>query len=157
MTRRGSIAYYLAAVVCGSFFLAVSYYGYFLWMGASSQHWARDFLFIYAVTIPLALLPQMLAAWTLRRLARGLPRRVWIWLSAGTVIWIALLWFVGQIGTAVHAAKVSPEWSNIKVAVMLVLVGPMYVAQQPLWIPLPAAAATAWVLYRVHRAFEERT
>ncbi len=157
MTRRGSIAYYLAAVVCGSFFLSTSYYGYFLWMGASSRHWVRDFLFIYVVTIPLALLPQLLGAWTLRRVALRLPRRLYVWLSAGTLIWIALLWAVGQLGSAVHAARVSPEWSSIKVAVMFVLVGPMYVAQQPFWIPLPAAAATAWVLYRVHRAFEERT
>jgi hypothetical protein len=39
---------------------------------------------------------------------------------------------------------------------MFVLVGPMYAVQQPLWIPLPAAVATAWVLFTVHRAFEEQ-
>lgn len=158
MTRRGSIAYYSAAVVCGSFFLAASYYGYFLWMGASSQQWGRDFLFIYVVTIPLGLLPQLLGAWALRRLALRLPwRSVVVWLLGGMAIWAALLWGVGQLGIAMEAARVPSQWVNAKVAVMFVLVGPMFVAQQPLWLPLPAAVATAWVLFLVHRAFAERT
>jgi hypothetical protein len=39
---------------------------------------------------------------------------------------------------------------------MFLLVGPMYAVQQPLWIPLPAAVATACVLFTVHRAFAEQ-
>lgn len=157
MTRRGSIAYYSAGIVCGSFFLAASYYGYFLWMGASSQHWGRDFLYIYMLTIPLGLLPQLLAAWTLRRLARRFAWRSFaVWLVAGSVIWLGLLWVFGQLGTAVQATRGVPGWYYPKLAAMFLLVGPMYAVQQPLWIPLPAAVATVWVLYTVHRAFEER-
>lgn len=158
MTRSGSIAYYLAAVVCGSFFLAASYYGFFLWTGASSRNWGRDFLFIYVITIPLALLPQLLSAWLLRRLAlRVAPRSLPVWLAAGTVIWLAVLWSVGQLGAAVQAIRAPAALPDAKVAVMFLLVGPMYASQQPLWIPMPAAAATAGVLFLVHRAFEERT
>jgi len=157
MTRRGSIAYYLAAVVCGSFFLAVSYYGSLLWTGASRQNWGRDFLFIYVITIPLALLPQLLSAWLLRRLAWRVAPRSWpVWLAAGTIIWLAVLWSVGQVGAAVEQIRPSPAWVNLKVVVMFLLVGPMYASQQPLWIPVPAAAATAWVVFLVHRAFEEQ-
>ncbi len=158
MTRRGSIAYYSAGVVCGSFFLAASYYGFFLWTGASSQHWGRDFLYIYMLTIPLALLPQLLAAWTLRRLARSFAwRSLAIWLVVGPLLWLGLLWVVGQLGVAVQATKFGAQWVNLKVAVMFLLVGPWFAVQQPLWIPLPAAVATAWVLYSVHRAFEEHS
>lgn len=156
MTRRGSIAYYSAGIVSGSFFLAASYYGYFLWMGASSSHWGRDLLYIYMLTIPLGLLPQLLAAWALRRLAGRLAwRHIAIWLVAGSVIWLGLLWVFGQLGVAVQATRGTPGWYYTKLAAMFLLVGPMYAVQQPLWIPLPAAVATAWVLYTVHRAFEE--
>ncbi len=157
MTRRGSIAYYLAAVVCGSFFLSASYYGFFLWMGASSQHWGRDFLYVYMLTIPLGLLPQLLAAWAVRRLACLFAwRDLAMWLAAGSVIWLGLLWTIGQLGIAVQATPSSPEWGYAKLGAMFLLVGPMYAVEQPLWIPLPAAVATAWVLFTVHRAFEEQ-
>jgi hypothetical protein len=157
MTRRGSIAYYSAGVVCGSFFLAASYYGYFQWAGASSQSWVRDFLYIYMLTIPLGLLPQLLAAWAVRQLARHLEWRTFaIWLVAGSVIWLALLWVFGQLGVAVQATRATPGWYYTKLAAMFLLVGPMFAVQQPLWIPLPAAVATAWVLFTVHRAFEQQ-
>jgi hypothetical protein len=157
MTRRGSIAYYLAGIVCGSFFLAASYYGFFLWTGASSQHWGRDFLYIYMLTIPLALLPQVLGAWALRRLARRFAwRSLALWLVVGPLIWLGVLWVIGQLGVAVQATRGTPGWYYAKLAAMFVLVGPMYAVQQPLWIPLPAAVATAWVLFTVHRAFEEQ-
>lgn len=157
MTRRGSIAYYSAGIVCGSFFLAASYYAYFLWTGASSQHWGRDFLYIYVLTIPLGLLPQLLAAWAVRQLARRFAWRSFgIWLLAGCLIWLGLLWVIGQLGVAVQATRGSPEWFYAKLAAMFLLVGPMYAVQQPLWIPLPAAVATAWVLFTVHRAFEQQ-
>jgi len=157
MTRRGSIAYYSAAIVCGSSFLAASYYGYFLWAGASSQQWGRDFLFIYVITIPLALLPQLLSAWLLRWLALRLaPRSLPVWLACGTIIWLAVLWSVGQLGIVVQASRESQQWASFKTAAMFLLVGPMYAVQQTLWIALPAAVATAWVLFTVNRAFEEQ-
>jgi hypothetical protein len=158
MTRRGSLAYYSAGIVSGSFFLAASYYGFFLWTGASSQHWGRDFLYIYMLTIPLALLPQLLAAWAVRRLALLFVwRNFATWLVAGSVIWLGLLWVIGQLGVAVQATRGTPGWYYAKLAAMFVLVGPMFAVQQPLWIPLPAAVATAWVLFSVHRAFAEQT
>ena len=60
------------------------------------------------------------------------------------------------MGVAVQAMRIPQPWTNVKVAVMFLLVGPKFVVQQSLWIPIPAAVATAWVLYSVHRAFEER-
>ena len=155
MTRRGSIAYYFAGIVCGSFFLAASYYGFLLSTGASSRQWGRDFLYIYFITIPLALLPQLFSAWLLRRIAARLaPRSLPVWLVCGALAWLAVFWSVGQLGVAVNQLRPQGAWTNLKVAVMFVLVGPMFAVQQPLWIPLPAAAATAWVLFLVHRAFE---
>ncbi len=158
MTRRGSIAYYLAAVVCGSFFLAATYYAYFLAKGAGSQRWGRDFLFVYFFTIAFGFLPQLLGAWVLRRLALRLAwKGVLPWLLAGTAIWVALVWCVVQLGTAVEAWRPSPAWMQVRATLLVSLIGAMYAGLQPLWIPIPAAAATGWVLYSVHRAFAERT
>jgi hypothetical protein len=108
------------------------------------------------LTIPLALLPQLLAAWALRRLALLLAwRNFATWLVAGSVIWLGLLWVIGQLGVAVQATRGTPGWYYAKLAAMFLLVGPWFALQQPLWIPLPAAVATAWVLFTVHRAFAE--
>lgn len=149
MTRRGSIAYYLAAVVCGSFFLSASYYLYFvLGRGASAKDWAKGFLFVYFFTILLGFLPELLGAWLLRRVVTALGwTATWQWLIAGTAVFFALVWGVGQAGLALE--------QQLPLAVKVVLLGAMYVAVSPLWIPVPAAAATAWVLHRVHRAFAE--
>lgn len=157
MTRRGSIAYYLAAVVCGSFFLSASYSAYFLlFKGASSQNWARNFIFVYFFTVLLGLVPQILGAWALRRIATRLGWGAWWqWLLAGTAIFVAIVWGVGQLGLLVEGVRFPPEWMSAKVALMSVLVGPIFVALNPMWVPVPAAAATAWVLYSVHRAFAE--
>ena len=53
-----------------------------------------------------------------------------------------------------QATRGTADWYYAKLAAMFLLVGPMYAVQQPLWIPLPAAVATAWVLFTVHRAFD---
>ena len=155
MTRRGSIAYYLAGVVCGSFFFSASYYAYFvIAKGASSRNWGRDFLFVYFLTALFGFLPQLLGAWLLRRIA---TRFAWTtmlsWLLGGSAVFVVIVWGVGQLGLLVE------RWQlplSVKASLMSALFGPMFVALQPLWVPIPAAAATAWVLFTVHRAFAER-
>ena len=152
MTRRGSIAYYLAAAVCGSFFLAASYYGYFLWAGSSSQHWGRDFFFLYFFGLLFGVVPLILSAWALRRVAAWLGwRQGGQWLLAGTGIFVTVIWGLGRLGIALTDA-VFPGVMTL----MPLLGGPMFAALYPPWIPLPAAIATAWVLHSVHRAFEEQ-
>jgi hypothetical protein len=151
MTRRGSIAYYLAAAVCGSFFLAVCYFVYFQFAGSDSQHWGRDFLFLYFFAILFASLPVALGAWLLRRLVAKLDwKQAWQWLLAGTSVFLAVVWGLGRIGVALVDADAPGA-----VALMPLLGGPMFAALYPPWIPLPAAAATAATLFLVHRAFDE--
>lgn len=157
MTRRGSLAYYLAAVVCGSFFLAVSYHGSFLASGAAREHWARDFLFVYFFTVSLGFIPQLLAAFSLRRLASRLGwTRAWQWVAAGSVLFLVVLWGLGKLGLAVEDAYFAQGFQKLKAALMFLLVGPMMATTKPMWLPVPAAAATSWVLYLVHRAFAPR-
>lgn len=146
---RGSLAYYLAAVVCGSFFLAVSYFAYFQLQGAQTRDHGRDLLFLYFFALLFGLLPLLLGAWVLRRVTSRLGwHQGWQWLLLGTVIFVVALWGLGQLGLAFEDASTG--------VLLPVLLGPMFAAMYPLWVPVPPAAATAWVLFLVHRAFEER-
>lgn len=159
MTRRGSIAYYLAVVVCGSFFLAAAYFAYLLAKGDPTSHPGRDFLFFYFFVVLAGVVPHLVGAWILRRVASRLRwSRGWQWMTAGTAIGMALLWIMGQLALAAQGSLRSPieQWTPLKLAFMAATIGPMYFLTEPLWIPVPAIAMTSLLLYRVDRAFAER-
>jgi hypothetical protein len=153
MTRRGSLAYYLAAVVCGSFFLTVTYFAYFLATGAKITNVSREFFFTYFFGVLLSFIPLMLIAFFLRRLA---ARQGWTRLWQ----WVLGIWLVGAVAlAALSAAGHAVEaWRNgpvgLKHALLWLFIGPWFMTKAPLWLPLPGLTATAWVLLRVHSAFE---
>lgn len=153
MTRRGSLAYYFAAVTLGSFFLAVTYYVHFLLHGAPRDNMGRDFLVTFFFTFMLTLLPMLLAAFLLRRAAVAFRWSApWPWMLAGAALFLALVQGFGWLGNVVQTNKMVVEWWRM--ALMFVLVGPMLAVKQPWWLPLPAGALTAWLLFSIHHAFE---
>jgi hypothetical protein len=154
MTRRGSLAYYFAAVTLGSFFLAVTYYLHFLLHGAPRENIGRDFLVTFFFTVMLTLLPMLLCAFLLRRAAVAFRwSALWPWILAGALLFLALVQAFGWLGNAVQTNKLVVEWWRM--ALTFVLVGPMLAIKQPWWLPLPAGALTAWLLFRIHRAFAQ--
>ena len=152
MTRRGSLAYYGAAVVVGSLFLTLTYYPHFIFLGASPEHWPRDLLFVYFFVLMLGCVPHLLLALILRRAAH---RFGWIsarpWMLAGMVLLLSILGLLAGLGNLLASHRGGEWW---RMVLMFLLVGPMYAAKSPLWLPLPAGAATGFVLHRIHRAFE---
>jgi hypothetical protein len=153
MTRRGSLAYYFAAVTLGSFFLAVTYYAYFLLHGAPRDNIGRDFFAAFFFTILLTLLPTLLCAFLLRRAAVAFRwQSPWPWMLAGAALYLTFVQGMGWLGNAVDSNKMIVEWWRM--ALMFALVGPRLAIKSPWWLPLPAGALTAWLLYRIHRAFE---
>jgi hypothetical protein len=153
MTHRGSLAYYLAAVTLGSFFLAVTYYVDFLLHGAARENIGRDFLVTYFFTVMLTLVPMLLSAFLLRRAAVAFRWSApWSWMLAGAALFLALVQGLGWLGNVVQTDKLVVEWWRM--ALTFVLVGPMLAVKQAFWLPLPAGAFTAWLLFRVHSAFE---
>jgi hypothetical protein len=153
MTRRGSLAYYLAAVVCGSFFLTVTYFAYFLATGAKMTNVSREFFFTYFFGVLLSIIPLTLIAFFLRRLA---VRLRW----QGLLPWLAGAWVVGAVVLAVLSAAghAVEAWRNgpvgLKHFLLWLFIGPWFMTKAPLWLPLPGLTAMAWVLFRVHSAFE---
>ncbi len=88
LTRRGSLAYYLAAWVCGGFFVALALF-------AAAQRApdsgltpdTRGFLAICFFTLIYGWLPAVVFAFLLRRIARALEwERPWPWAISGGVL-----------------------------------------------------------------------
>ena len=153
MTRRGSLIYYFGAVALGSFFLAVTYYIYFLSHGAPRENIGRDFLVTYFFTVMLTILPILLCAFLLRRAAVAFHWSApWPWMLAGAALFLVVVQAFGWLGNAVQTNRLVVAWWRM--ALMAVLVGPMLAFRQPFWLPLPAGALTAWLLFRIQRTFD---
>ncbi len=155
MTRRGSLAYYSVAVVCGSFFVALAYYLHSAAEWGIGDRWAYDLIFAYFLTIVAGIVPLLLYAATLRHLVRSLRwQAAWQWTLLGTVVGVTLLWILARLGYIAESAYFSPQRQGLKFLLVYPFVGPMMFTAKPFWLPIPVFAAASYVLYRVHRAFE---
>ncbi len=156
MNHRGSLAYYPAAVVCGSFFLAASYYPYLVLLGARSGlgEGSRGFLAASFFAVLLSTFPLLVWATLLRWLAR---RQKWTgateWMAAGVCLF-ALVVGALEILARLLAPFSWPVW--VDQVFPFFFAGPRFMLRFPLWLPLPAVIVTAYVLLRVHRAFEPK-
>ena len=149
MTRRGSLVFYLAAVVVGCFCLTVA-----LWLGgilgtyslASELHGVPGFLRLYFLGLIFGTFYAVLFAWLLRRLmTRFKCTSAWQWISVGAILPTVLIWVLGSFERI--------PWVRASV-VGLFLAGPSAITQFGGWQAIPAGTATAYVLYLIHRAFE---
>lgn len=151
MTARGSLAYYLAAWVCGCFFMSVT-----IWFGnevhLTESPAASLFLYIYFLSLMFGAISALLFGFFLRRGANLLCwSRTWQWLIGGAILAPIL---VALLGTAASSQALAA--SNWRAWIFMPLSGPYFVSGRHRWMPLlaaPAGSATAWVLSRIHRAF----
>jgi hypothetical protein len=154
MTRRGSLAYYLAAWICGCTFMSVC-----IWlkdllgaplMQAYSMRGAVGLLLFNFYALIFGAASAFLGAFLLRRLARVAHWELaWQWVLAGSILSPALLELLGIWGRQMLAGPGPRQrW------LLLITYGPTIVLDAGIWLAIPAGAATAFVLYRIHRAFE---
>jgi hypothetical protein len=151
MTRHGSLAYYLAAWVCGCFFMTICLVGtpHRPHFGSSM---IRDILLLYFLALWLGAFTSLLFGFFLRRIALWLGfRTTWQWLVGGGILAPILIGALGSIFLLGGRA------ANALLAIYLyVLFAPGLVIQQGIgsvWRIALAGAATAFVLFRVQRAF----
>lgn len=151
MTRRGSLAYYLAAWVCGCFFMGAT-----IWL-ANELHPVQPpavsfFLYIYFLSLMFGAVTALLFAFFLRRAANGMHwSSTWHWLVGGAILAPVLTALLGWTASS-HLL----QGSSWKLWICGPLISPYFVGFDHRWSPLfaaPAGAVTAWVLSRVHRAF----
>lgn len=150
MTRRGSLAYYLAAWVCGCFFMSATIWFSSLWLPTARS--VSDLLFVYFLYLMNGVLPMLLFGFVLRRAAKGMGlTHTWQWLVAGAVLTPALTALLGMMSSW-HAVQ-GAGWRDW---VSSYLLSTRANQVPPRWMPVitaPAGAATAWVLFRIDRAF----
>ena len=156
MTRRGSLAYYLFAVVVGCLFLAVAMLSM---ASVSTLRWdsGRDFIFVYFLAVAHGWMAALIFAFLLRRIACALAwRRSWQWMILGGSLAILLLlaWVLlptGWLGARIVLRSLLwllPSGNTVT--------GFGFTSSPKVLLPVLflGGAATAFVLFRVHRAFE---
>jgi hypothetical protein len=151
MTRTGSLAYYLAAVVCGSFFFTLAQFV----IGRANQGGVRDlassFLFAFFLETIFGCVAQLLAAFALRRLASPLKwTEAWHWAVGGAGVFLLVLYALSLLGAGFNrvagGTRIEPLGRYIFSQAADSLHG-------GIWQALAAGALTALVLFAVNRAF----
>lgn len=151
MTRTGSLAYYLAAWVCGCTFM-----GIFLWIpeirGSASKGVAGLFFVTIALSLMCGAASSLAFGCLLRILADWIGwRKAWQWLLSGAILAPVLITVLG-----VFSSSGMVKGNALRALYFFVFAGPGLIHTSQPWLLLltaVAGAATAWVLFRVHRAF----
>jgi hypothetical protein len=147
MTRRGTLAYYLAAWVIGCFVAAL------LFFSASGAAGASALLLTYFFALIAGAADLLLFAFLLRRLMRlwG-THQLWKWLLAGAGLFVAMVFVLAFLWKELSSAKFWQAGTPQMIAAF-VFSGPSALKLTGLWqLPIDGAA-TAAVLCLVDRAF----
>lgn len=154
MKGRGTVAYYLAAWICGSTFASIA-----VWIrnqvlgspGLSGSPSGAGFFFLCFVGLVLGFLPALLVALFLRMLMRSCRLSHWVlWAVAGAVVAVALTSVLARIGSDLSAGSHNRE-GQFHILSLLAL-GPAILAAN-WWMPAIPGALTGMVLSRVESAF----
>ncbi len=141
MTRRGSLVYYLAAVVCGCFFAALVLWAFLAsdsgFPGADFRGF-RGFIFVSFLCLSFGAVPALLFALVLRLVASALGwKHVMLWLMTGAVVAPPLAWALSEASKALGLFV----WGELPPR------APIF------WMAIPVGAATASVLNLIDRVF----
>lgn len=151
MTRRGSLAYYLAAWVCGCFFMGTLIWLAILVESDRSLRSAEGFFIIVFFSLICGATTSLLVGFILRCAAVLMNwRHSWQWLLGGAVVAPLLIALLGAISSPGTRQGGWHSWMQ------LLFFGSYFVHAAKTWVallPCPAGAATAWVLFRIDRAF----
>ena len=155
MTRHGSLAYYMAAWVCGCFFATAAFWLDIHVLRISSMQDVFNqvgFLAFYFFGLILGAVPCLLFGWGLRRLMKPFPTSgAYVWAAAGGGLALLLIWLLSGVAHLGRDPRYLP-YSALPIWPFLI-VGPAYLAEGNIWLTLPVGAATAAVLFAVQRAF----
>lgn len=159
MTRRGSLAYYLASWICGGLFLTIAMYireqvspeG----MGMGPSGAGVAIITTYFLVLVFCAFLSVVFAFLLR-LSMGWLRaeKLWQWIVAGVVLSVPMTWGVRWASRATDAAGLQGVAREVAVFLFLGVRG---IAEHHALLGLPAAGLDAMVLFLIHRAFTQNT
>ena len=158
MTRRGSLAYYLASWICGGLFLTVAMYlqeraspeG----MGIGPTGAGAAIITTYFLVLVFCAFLSVVFAFLLRLSMDWLHAdSLWQWALAGIILSLPMAWGIRWASRATDAAGLQGPGRQIAV---LLFLGVRGIAERHALLGLPVAALTAAVLFLIHRAFAEK-
>ena len=154
MTRHGSLAYYLAGVVCGSVFYTLAHFIIERPHRGMGGSWASDLLGAFFLGTIFGWFPQIVAAFLLRRVSGPLRwSEAWHWVVGGAGVFLLVFVVLGVTGAAIEQRTDGLGYGRLA----QILFGEATLSvRSGIWQGLAAGAATSFVLYRVHRAFAPR-
>lgn len=149
MTRRGTLAYYLAAWVIGCFVVSV-----LLWFGealAGQIHAASFLLTTYFFSLIFGAVSMLIFAFLLRRWTRLIGSHAqWVWVLSGAVLGVlqVFLWIYTQgVLLSIHSGAIGA------ILFAAILNAADALSGRNLWQAPMDGAITAFVLCLVDRAF----
>jgi len=157
MTRRGSLAYYLASWICGGLFLTVAMYlqeraspeG----MGIGPTGAGAAIITTYFLVLVFCAFLSVVFAFLLRLSMDWLHAdSLWQWALAGVILSLPMAWGIRWASRATDAAGLQGPGRQIAV---LLFLGVRGIAERHVLLGLPVAALTAAVLFLIHRAFTQ--
>ena len=160
MTRTGSLVYYLAAIVCGCLFMTLAITASGVRTFSATPPGFRGIFLLYFLCLVYGWFSAAVFAVVLRLFARLTKiRSGWQWALAGLLLTPGVIWALSVIWTR---ALIGIHWPTplVTAIVTTLFFGPVTAA-----IMAPSAfmafigsgltgAATALVLFSIHRAFE---
>lgn len=152
MTRRGSLVYYLSAWVIGCFFTSLLVWIRNLFpsrLHASISRSASGLLALYFFSLIFGAFGALAGAFLLRVVMTSLKCKTPLhWAFVGAVLAPVVMVLLGIWERRIDGAQI-PGMQ----ALVLFTYGPRTVLDAGWWLAVPAGAATAYLLCRIHRAF----
>lgn len=150
MTKRGTLAYYLVALVAGPFFMVACT---FLYVAFTQPEKGFGGISGFVLAYVLGLVGGGLTALIQAALLRTLGKRFggnspWRWIGLGGAISFALVWLIAKGWMLVIGERRVP-----KSLFEILLIGPVAVSFQGVWLAIPAGMATGYLLFKVHKRF----
>ncbi len=159
MTRSGSIVYYLAAVVCGCLFMSLALLAVSEAPLRSAGGGYGDLFLLYFLSVVNGWFTALVFAFLLRRMTSLLRlRQGWLWILAGAAISPLVVWVLAESWPRIMRS-IPLGWPGLMVALSSMFLGPVMALALPGNLGRAvlgagmAGAATALVLYAIHRAF----
>ena len=153
MTRRGSLAYYLAAWVIGCFVVSVG--PWLRAMNSAHSGISSNLLFIYFIALVVGAVDLLLYAFVLRVLMRWCnTHELWMWSLAGMstayILMRVLTW-----GARIWSQVPALEQSGLDIIYRGVFAAPVVSRGLSPWVVLVDGAVMGVILCLVDRAFSQ--
>jgi hypothetical protein len=154
MTRRGTLAYYLAAWVIGCFVVSLM-----AWIFAPPQEGAplpgpARLLILYFLSLAYGAVDILVFAFLLRRVMRlWKTHNIWLWSVAGAVLGAALVRLLLWSGDALTGMSPLSAHGPVSFLLLALWTAPNALRQAGIWQAPTGGALVAAVLCLVDRAF----